>query len=92
MPDDAGVPLPSTRCARLGDEEFFAGVREWLRSFEAGTATTEDFIDVYEDVSGQDLGGFFDVWLREPVKPTSWRRCGDPLAGARPVSTAAVPW
>ncbi len=53
----------------LGDDDFFAGVREWLERYEDGTATTEDFIDVYEDVSGRDLDAFFNVWLRKPAKP-----------------------
>ena len=55
----------------IGDEAFFAGAREWLQRYEDGSATTEDFIHVYEDVSGQDLGRFFDRWLRTPAKPTS---------------------
>lgn len=56
--------------AMLGDEDFFAGAREWLRRYENGSATTEEFVDVYEDVSGHELDDFFDTWLREPTKPT----------------------
>jgi aminopeptidase N len=37
-----------------------------------GNATTADFIAVAERDSGQDLAHFFDVWLFQPVKPTSW--------------------
>ena len=31
--------------------------------------TSEDFQAVYEEVSGMDLDGFFQIWLRDPVKP-----------------------
>ena len=33
---------------------------------------TEEFIDLSEQVSGQDLSDFFQVWLYTPQKPTSW--------------------
>jgi len=53
----------------VGDDAFFAGAREWLTRFDDSTATSEDFETVYEDVSGQDLGAFFDTWLRTPSRP-----------------------
>ena len=53
----------------VGDDAFFAGAQEWLTRFDDATATSEDFETVYEDVSGQDLGAFFDTWLRTPSKP-----------------------
>ena len=40
--------------------------------YDDSTATTEDFEAVYEEVSGQELDEFFDIWVRDPVKPTSW--------------------
>jgi aminopeptidase N len=55
----------------VGDDAFFAGARAWLQRYQGGSATTEDFIDVYEDVSGRDLDRFFDRWLRIPAKPVS---------------------
>ena len=67
------VRRPCTRCAvKIGDEAFFAGARLWLERYDDGTATTADFQEVYEEVSGQDLDKFFDVWLRTPAKPTTW--------------------
>ena len=57
---------------KIGDEAFLAGARLWLQRFDDGDATTEDFEAVYEQASGQDLSTFFDVWLRERVKPTAW--------------------
>jgi aminopeptidase N len=57
---------------KVGDEVFLEGARLWLQRYDDGTATTEDFQAVYEEVSGQDLSQFFDVWLRTPEKPTTW--------------------
>ena len=56
----------------VGEEDFFAGVNEWLARYEDGAATTEEFIDVYEDVSGRDLDAFFEEWIGEPGRPTGW--------------------
>ncbi|HYI51753.1 MAG TPA: M1 family aminopeptidase, partial [Microbacterium sp.] len=53
----------------LGDEAFFAGARLWLQRYNDSTATSEDFQAVYEEVSGKDLDGFFQIWLRGTEKP-----------------------
>ena len=47
----------------VGDEAFFALIREYADRFKYGNARTEDFIEVAEEVSGQELGDFFDAWL-----------------------------
>jgi aminopeptidase N len=57
----------------VGDDAFFSGARLWLERYHDSTGTSEDFQAVYEEVSGEDLAGFFQVWLRDPVKPpTTW--------------------
>jgi aminopeptidase N len=66
---DRGAATLHALRLRVGDDDFFAGARVWLRRHENGTATTEQFIDVHEDVSGEELDDFFRVWLREPTKP-----------------------
>ena len=53
----------------VGDEAFFAGARLWVQRHDDSTATSEDFQAVYEEVSGKDLDAFFQIWLRDPVKP-----------------------
>lgn len=53
----------------VGDDAFFEGARLWLERYDDSTATSEDFQAVYEEVSGQDLDQFFQIWLREPAKP-----------------------
>ncbi len=58
--------------AKVGDEAFFAATREWLQRYDDATGTTDDFIAVFEEESGQDLSAFFHTWLFAPEKPTSW--------------------
>jgi aminopeptidase N len=69
---DRGAATLHALRVEVGDEAFYAAAREWLVRYDDSTGTTEDFEAVYEEVSGQDLGTFFDVWLRTPSKPTSW--------------------
>ena len=69
---DRGAATLHALREKVGDEAFLAGAREWVSRYNDGTATTEDFIALYEEVSGQDLGVFFDVWLYTSEKPTAW--------------------
>jgi aminopeptidase N len=57
---------------KVGDEVFFEAAREWVARYDDSTATTEDFIALYEEISGQDLAEFFDIWLFRPEKPVDW--------------------
>jgi aminopeptidase N len=56
----------------VGDDAFFEAAREWIARYDDSTATTEDFIALYEEISGQDLTEFFDIWLFRPEKPSGW--------------------
>lgn len=47
----------------VGDDAFFTILRTYYERFAGGSAGTADFIAVAEEVSGQDLGDFFDGWL-----------------------------
>jgi aminopeptidase N len=69
---DRGAATLHALRVKIGDEAFYAAAREWLVRHDDSTGTTEDFEAVYEEVSGQDLGSFFDVWVRTPSKPTTW--------------------
>ncbi len=53
----------------VGDLLFFEVLRIYHQQFAGGTATTGDFIDVAEDVSGMDLGDLFESWLFEAEVP-----------------------
>jgi aminopeptidase N len=67
---DRGAATLHALRLEVGDETFFEGAQRWVQLSDDGTATTADFQDVYEGVSGKDLDGFFEKWLFAPVKPT----------------------
>jgi aminopeptidase N len=69
---DRGAATLHALRVEIGDQAFFEAAREWLQRYDDSTGTTEDFEAVYEEVSGQDLDSFFNVWLRTPSKPTTW--------------------
>ena len=54
----------------VGDDDFFAGIREHYRRHVHTAVLTEDFRDVMEDVSGIDLEWFFQQWIYQPGYPT----------------------
>ena len=66
-----GMTLQALR-EKIGDEAFFRILRTWTAEHRYGDATTEEFMALSEEISGQDLDHFFQVWLYEPVKPTTW--------------------
>jgi len=55
----------------LGDSLFFEAIYDYAThpDFVYAQATTEDFQEVCEDVSGQDLGFFFDQWVYDEYYP-----------------------
>ncbi|MCB0966048.1 MAG: M1 family metallopeptidase [Ilumatobacter sp.] len=53
----------------IGDDDFFALLRRWVVDHDEGTATTAEFERVAEEVSGRDLGDFFDEWVDSPDGP-----------------------
>jgi aminopeptidase N len=58
-----------------GNEKFWAGIREYYRRFRDGNASTADFRQVMEEVSGGDLDWFFQQWLYRAGSPAvegSW--------------------
>jgi aminopeptidase N len=69
---DRGAATLHALRVKVGDDAFFAASREWLERHDDSTGSTEDFQAIFEEVSGQDLGAFFDVWVRTPTKPVTW--------------------
>ncbi len=57
---------------KIGDDAFFALAKAWVERFGGGTATTDDFIALSEEISGQQLDDFFEVWIETPSKPVTW--------------------
>jgi aminopeptidase N len=69
--DRGAMTLQALR-EKVGDSAFFRIMRDWIVAHRYGNATTRDFIRLAEHDSGRDLRHFFDVWLYQPTKPTSW--------------------
>jgi aminopeptidase N len=54
---------------RVGDETFANILKTYYDRFQYGNASTADFIAVAEEISGEDLGEFFNGWLYEEDMP-----------------------
>jgi aminopeptidase N len=57
---------------KIGDEKFFRILRTWVAEHRHGNGTTAQFTALAEQISGEDLDHFFDVWIYQTGKPTSW--------------------
>ncbi|MFN8440781.1 MAG: M1 family aminopeptidase [Caldilineaceae bacterium] len=54
--------LHTLRC-ELGDEIFWAAVRDYLKRYNGKVVESDDFRLVLEEHSGRSLGRFFDQWF-----------------------------
>lgn len=53
----------------VGDEAFFAGLRNFYATYRGKNATSSDFREVMEAVSELKLERFFSQWLDRPQEP-----------------------
>jgi aminopeptidase N len=53
----------------IGDEAFFETLRTYTKRYFNSNATTDDFISVAEEISGQQLDAFFQAWLFDLAVP-----------------------
>ncbi|MBL8063687.1 MAG: hypothetical protein JNK32_11740 [Anaerolineales bacterium] len=63
-----GLTLHALRLA-VGDEAFFEILRAYHERYKGGNASTEDFIQIAEEVSGKELSELFDAWLYDEQLP-----------------------
>ena len=57
---------------KIGELAFWQLIRDWAADNRYGNVNTADFIAAAEEASGMDLDNFFNVWLFQPGKPTTW--------------------
>ncbi len=60
----------------LGDSMFFSGIRSYYNRFRHQTAVSNDLCEQFEQISGKELGWFFDQWLRRPgyaIVSVNWK-------------------
>ncbi len=65
-PYSKGGFLLHTLRTRLGDEAFFTGVREYLKTHALTSVVTDDFRHSLEIASGKDLKAYFEQWMTRP--------------------------
>jgi len=53
----------------LGDEQFFAGLRQFYQEWKFRKAGSNDLRIALERVSGRDLASFFDAWIYGSAVP-----------------------
>jgi aminopeptidase N len=61
---------------RLGDDLFWKGISTYYKTYRDKNASSADFQKTIEQVSGQDLGAFFQEWLfvsGHPHLQISWK-------------------
>lgn len=73
---------------KLGDEDFFQGLRNYLNDPELsfGYAKTPDLIRNLQDVSGLDLTDFFDTWIYNQGYPSyniKWHNANQGLVNVK---------
>jgi aminopeptidase N len=54
---------------QIGTDKFRAGIREYYRRYRDGNASTGEFRQVMEEVSGSDLEWFFQQWVYRAGSP-----------------------
>ncbi|MGW1711781.1 M1 family metallopeptidase [Streptomyces sp. NPDC002156] len=72
----------------VGETTFTAIERTFLDRYRNASATTENYISVASEVSGQDLSGFLRDWLYGTTTP---RMPGHPDWTVTPVTTSLAP-
>ncbi len=54
---------------KIGNERFFRGIRSYYSKYMNLNASTDDFKKCMENISGEDLSGFFNQWIYSPGIP-----------------------
>ena len=63
-----GMTLQALR-EKIGDRAFLTVMRRWYAEHKYGNGSTQEFVALAQQVSGQKLGDFFQAWLYTPGKP-----------------------
>jgi aminopeptidase N len=63
-----GLTLHALR-RTVGDEDFFEILQRWSADFRHANVTTDDFIALSEEVSGEELDDLFEAWLEDDEVP-----------------------
>ncbi|MEC4017480.1 M1 family metallopeptidase [Streptomyces sp. H27-D2] len=68
---DRGAMAVQALRDEVGDEDFFAVLKQWPARNKHGNGSVQDFLKLAEKVSGKPLAQLFDDWLFTPSKPAA---------------------
>ena len=54
---------------KLGDEKFFAVLKQFVAQHAYGNASAHDWVEISSKVAGSDMKPFFDAWLYGDTEP-----------------------
>lgn len=66
--DRGGMAVQALR-NRIGDGDFWQVLRRWVSDRADGNGSVAQFRSLAEEVSGEDLAGFFTAWLYADTRP-----------------------
>ena len=92
--DRGAMTLHQLRLA-VGDDKFFAILRDWAAEHRYGNCTTAQFEALAERVSGKPLADMFQAWLYTPQKPavaTPAAKLAAPVAAKLAAPVAPKSW
>jgi aminopeptidase N len=69
---DGGAVILHALRKTIGDDLFFTLLQRWVTDNNGTSRTTDDFVALANEVSGQDLTEFFATWLYADTLPTSF--------------------
>jgi aminopeptidase N len=69
---DGGSVVVHALRLEVGDDFFFDLLADWIKSNNGTSQTSEAFISLAQDLTGADLGEFFDTWLYATSLPAEF--------------------
>ena len=54
---------------KIGDKNFWKGIQQYYSTYKYKNASSSDFIEIMEQISGQELNFFFNQWLKRSDIP-----------------------
>ncbi len=84
-----GLTLQALR-VKVGDEAFFNILKTYAARYRHGNATTADFVNVADEVSGRQLDDLFNAWLYNPTMPDVSELIPSAPQATVPVPTAGI--
>jgi hypothetical protein len=76
---------------RIGDAAFFELLETWVVQQSGGHVTTDEFVALAEEISGEQLDELFDAWLFTPGLPALDALAASTMRSSGPAGRTDVP-